>query len=648
MAPTRSKIHETRLISNLSMMMSIMTGLSFLLVSIQVSSAQSPSNRQGIWVPIEGDIGQRVISHVIQGGDDKLFAIGSGIVWRLNAQNEDTPDTEWVKLGRYAPSLSWDESIGVNASGPFQPSLLAEVERQVGESIEASLDAQGDEDWISEDSALSLIEAFEEEISPAVDSPYRVNAVFPQQQGIWLATGAGLWVTQQDLGVHPLSNSPKPTISVTQLDHELWVSTGDQIKRTAQYLDYVTNATSGDQPEQDLKWLTHSNSSTMTILNYMGIGYVFVDGQLIELGGTHKKATHTLPKGTHFVSVNADSNQPNQTKLWALTHEGVWFTDPKSNESFTWQRCVPIYAPMTHLKVNDQGLFLISDEVILSISSDCQRVTAYDTPLGEGVIFTDASWWEGKIYAATSGGLFFWEEEASLNISRVALKYLKRDLEIFPKFFDVYKTALREQNLEPSMNGYGMRPVLSALMPQLTMRYTTRPSRGDTVPTFFVGSRQLTLLQPTPEYSLFLEWRLSLDFLTALVDPERGSIYFEAQNQIETLIEDPLASGDLESEVGLFEDWTNDTFTSQAQRLAMTTLALERRQKHRDRAQLRSRVARLHRERVKLTYQRWLRSDVENSLKQSESLLRLQELDAHLDAITGYRLQIQYKMNPSL
>ena len=137
-------------------------------------------------------------------------------------------------------------------------------------------------------------------------------------------------------------------------------------------------------------------------------------------------------------------------------------------------------------------------------------------------------------------------------------------------------------------------------------------------------------------------------FLSALVDPERGSAYFETQNQVDNLIQDPLASSELESDVGMLDDMTNDMFTSQVQRLAMTTLALERRQKHRDRAQLRSQLARLHRERIKLTYRRWLQVDLNNEQRLSESKLKLQEIDAHLDAMSGYRLQIQDKMMPSL
>ena len=147
---------------------------------------------------------------------------------------------------------------------------------------------------------------------------------------------------------------------------------------------------------------------------------------------------------------------------------------------------------------------------------------------------------------------------------------------------------------------------------------------------------------------MFLEWRVSLDFLTTLIDPERTSAYAESQSQLEAISGDPLSAQELEAEAGLFEEWTEDTMTSQVQRLALTTLALERRQKHRDRRQLRTYISRLHRERIGLTYKRWLSQDSDQSLKSQERALRLKEIDALLDAATGYRLKIQRTMAPAL
>ena len=192
---------------------------------------------KGLWAPVDGEVGRRGISHLSIGGEGALYAIGSGNIWRYGSNKSVEPrnknieaveEKTWQSYGRYAPTLSWDESVGIDASGPFSAILLSEVERLVSESIEAALEGQGDEDWISEDAAFSIIEAFEAESSPAIDSPYRVNAVFPQGEGVWVATGAGLWATHHSKVAVPLPESPTPAMSVIQLGDELWGKHGSR------------------------------------------------------------------------------------------------------------------------------------------------------------------------------------------------------------------------------------------------------------------------------------------------------------------------------------------------------------------------------------------------------------------------------------
>ena len=643
MEPFRLHAFKANRLLNLYILYGLIGIWLFFSLNNHVAYAQKRTVPQGLWVPFDGILGQKSLTHLELGGDQHLYVIGSGKVWRL----PKVPDqlASMKSLGRYAPLITWDESVGINATGPFDSALLSEVERQVGESLEAALENQGDEDWISEDAALSLIEAFEEEVSPAIDSPYRVNAVYPQQQGIWIATGAGLWATTKDTLV-PLPQSPHPSYSIIQLKEELWVSTTEQIIKSKEYLKYVFDLDKNPEITPKLFWEEQSPANTAQLFNLDSRGLAYINYELFEIYPTPSTEAEILPEGTYSLATSPSKQDSSSAKLWALTNEGLWFTT--TTDTFSWTKCISISHPMTHIKTSTFGVLLVSPDTIVQVSLDCQQSFSFETPLGESVIFTDAIQWGQLLIASTSGGLFIWENEGQYTVTKAALKYLKRDLALFPKFFEVYQAALIEQNLDPRQGGYGMRPVLSAMLPQLTMRYDTRPSRVDQLPTFSVGSRQLTLLQPKPNYSIFLEWRVSLDFLSFLVDPERGSAYFEAQSQIEQLADDPLAATDLEENIGLMEDWTNDTITSQAQRLAMTTLALEKRQKHRDRAQMRTKVHRLYRERIKLTYQRWLKGSEDLDEQSELDQLRLQELDAHLDAMTGYRLQIQDKMNPAL
>ena len=505
---TQSEFHCSNL--GLSQLISLAVTCLFL-CSFPDIHAQTLREVKGLWVPADGDLGRRNLSHITIGGDQSLYVIGSGIIWQKNKKVKNDPSMRknWEILGRYAPLLTWDESIGVNASGPFTSALLNEVERQVGESIEAALDGQGDEDWITEDAALSLIEAFEDEVSPAVDSPYRVNGVFPQQQGVWLATGAGLWATNEQ-GLNPVEGSPAPLMSVTQLDNELWVSTGEAILHTQDYLTYLTKE--GDEP---LRWRLDNTQETMNLFRYQQSGFAVLNDELLPIKQSDQSTANklNLPLGTYSVESSSTPMVTNiNDKLWALNQNGLWYTESNRSGPLIWERCISVPSPMTHIKVGASTILVIAPQEILSVSKDCQTIERYETPLGESVMFTDAMWWDKKLYASTSGGLFIWESESHSKLPKIAIQYLKRDLEIFPKFFEIYRAALKEQGLDPQSNGYGARPVVSALLPQLTMRYNTRPSRVDTVPTFSIGSRQLSLLQPRPEYSVFVEWRISLDF----------------------------------------------------------------------------------------------------------------------------------------
>lgn len=625
--------------------------------------ARDPLQGEGVWVPLMGEVGRRPLLYLSIGGDGALYASGAGRVWsspsltrpeltskagQQNQQSVDFASERWRERGRYAPTLTWDEAEGISASGPFSPALLSEVERQIGESLESMLEGQGDEDWLTEDAVATLIDSFEDEALPPLDSPYRVNGAYPQTEGVWLTTGAGVWATTQS-GVVPAPQSPQPALSITQAGSELWVSTFEGIFRTAHYLSDLQSV----PDDRSLAWRQVSDLGNATLVRYQDQVYAFKDERLRLIQEGKDLQDASIPSGTQklaverYVSTKGDS-QAQQERLWAFTQEGLWYEAAQERGQLAWRRCVGIKQPLAIIRPTSIGVLLVSPQGITRVSSDCQRVYHYRAPISESVMLTDAAWWNGKLYVATSGGLFSWEPMLDSAHSMVSLRYLKRDLALFPKLFPIYRAALKEQELDPRSGGYGARPVLSALVPQLRFRYITTPSRDDQLPTFNVGSRQLTLLQPTHNFDVFLEWRISLDFLTTLIDPERTSAYSETQSQLETMSGDPLSSSELEAEAGLFEEWTEDTFTSQAQRLALTTLALERRQMHRDRHQLRTYISRLHRERVSLTYRRWLSDDPVTSVQSQERVLRLQEIDALLDATTGYRLKIQRTMMPPL
>jgi hypothetical protein len=217
----------------------------------------------------------------------------------------------------------------------------------------------------------------------------------------------------------------------------------------------------------------------------------------------------------------------------------------------------------------------------------------------------------------------------------------------------LYSLALKRNQLDPKSQSYGKRPILSALMPNVTLSYQTHPLRQDQRPinlsqligsTNRIGNRQLTLMQPVPEWRVFMEWTLSFDFLSRLFDPRQGSAYSEVQMLMDQNQDAPNSNPSLETSFGPIESWTDDTYTNQAQRLAQTMIALERRQIHRDREALRGRIGALYRERVQLTYKQWLDQEKLTQVEHQKLMLRLEEIDALLDAFTGYQFEIQNTM----
>ena len=322
-------------------------------------------------------------------------------------------------------------------------------------------------------------------------------------------------------------------------------------------------------------------------------------------------------------------------ELWLLTTRQLW-----RRKGSAWAPCLRFPTSPTHAHFTEGHLVIIGQEHLWISEPSCTKAQVVYKPQLEGLGFRDATIAHGRLYAATSQGLFQWRASRELSPGGFELLYLKRAIEALPPFDELYRAALSEAQLTPGQ-GFGSRPILSALLPQVRAQLRLDPSRDDEVPTFSDGNRQLTLLQPLPVYQVMLEWDLSFDFLARLFNPELGSAYTELQSQMGLSIEQPGVDNALEAELGVPEDWTDDTYTTQAQRLAATTVALQRRQAHKDRSLLRKYMLRLYREWIDLIYREWLSPA---ALKGDEALddrLRSQELAALLNSLTGYRFNLK-------
>lgn len=579
------------------------------------------SGEPGMWLPERGELGRKSLQWLGKAGDGALYVLGGGSLYRAERtalQGPQRASTSWVLSGYYAPQLEWDEGEGVTASGPFQPELLSDIERAVGLLIEEELEGQGDDAWLSEDSASFILEAYMNEEDPPLDSPFRVSGLYPNESGVWLATGAGVWGTNQEALVS-LGGSPREARGLTQAFGELWVGTGDSLwhwrgeeaspwQRAA--IDQRIGAASLAQHEGAL-WLLSANQ----LFKMTEAG-----GRLLKERGPQDSMIDLFEGGG---------------ALWLLTTRQLW-----RREGSAWSPCLRFPSSPTHARYSEGHLVVISQEYVWVGDSACKQTRTLIRPQLEGLGFRDALFAHGALYAATSQGLFKWRATREVSPGGFELLYLKRALEALPSFDELYRAALEEAQLVPG-SGLGSRPLLSALLPQVRAQLRVDPSRSDEVPTFSDGNRQLTLLQPQPVYQVMFEWDLSFDFLARLFNPELGSAYTEVQSQMELSLDQPGLDNALEAELGVPEDWTDDTYTTQAQRLAATSVALQRRQAHKDRSQLRKSMLRLYREWLDLIYRQWLDPDSLVGDAGLEDQLRSEEISALLNALTSYRFNLK-------
>jgi|GEM_PF-2318413 len=579
------------------------------------------AGEQGMWLPERGPLGRKSLQWLGQAGDGALYVLGGGDLYRASPNALNGPRralTSWVQSGHYAPKIEWDEGEGVSASGPFQPELLSDIERAVGQLIEEEIEGQGDDSWLSEDSASFILEAYMNEEDPPLDSPFRVSGLYPNESGVWLATGAGVWGTNEETLI-PLGGSPGEVRGLTQAFERLWVSTSDSL--------WSWSGVAGSPWERAEAGQGLGGAS---LAHHQGELWMLTSNQLYTMSDPQGPLVKTSSPKDSLIDLFEGGGE-----LWLLTTRQLW---RRSGDS--WAPCLRFPSSPTHARYSDGALVVVSQEYLWVGDQSCNTVRTLLRPQLEGLGFRDALISHGTLYAATSQGLFKWRSTREVSPGGFELLYLKRAIEALPTFDELYRVALEEADLSPGA-GVGARPLMSALLPQVRAQVRIDPSRSDEIPTFSDGNRQLTLIQPQPVYQVMFEWDLSFDFLARLFNPEIGSAYTEVQAQMGLSIDQPGVDSALEAELGAPEDWTDDTYTTQAQRLAATTVALQRRQAHKDRSQLRKMMLRLYREWLDLIYRQWL--DPESLVGDAalDDTLRSEELSALLNALTAYRFNLK-------
>ena len=612
--------------------------------------SHTPQMKPGLWVPITQINPEISIIKLQKDGQQRLYAFGGGRSFMDKAPYQ-SEEIDWYEIQGYAPQLVWTEGEKIEATGPFDAETLDRVEGEVTTLIEDQVDQQQDENFLSEDVAQSIIEQYVNETYPAQDSPYLLHHTLPYQQGILLKSGVGLWhISKQKI------QAITPTVPTTSITHDtqvIWMSNEQGIF----YKPFISSSRPASTLGQ-VEWIQLSNHAHAQLVH---------DGKrlwFVYKNGLYYSQSFARPQKVHVFGESVQKLYYAGQRLWVSTAQKLMQSSPIADTDYRpqWSTCVryPYRSRSLHFdqvllnQVNTVKRIVttLDDRVYLThVDHDqCKATDVFVASRDQTLALYDAIWHKKQLYVATQRGLFTWYSHMS-NYQQ-GIKYYQKAIQTYPRFDQIYRAALQVNQLDPQANPYGKRPILSALLPQLRLRFQTHPQRNDNVPTFADGSRRLTLHQPRPEYQIFAEWKLSFDFLATLIDPSRASTIVDLQNQMQNIMEQPGSNLALEEALDVdISDFDQDSYNAQAQRLAMTTIAVEKRQMQKDRATLYRTIARLYRERFNTLFRLMTSNPRHKKSKKNKrrlDSLRVQEIDALLDALTNYQLKMTDKAAPSL
>ena len=319
-------------------------------------------------------------------------------------------------------------------------------------------------------------------------------------------------------------------------------------------------------------------------------------------------------------------------QLWVLSGQQLYLID----QGLLQPLCDPLPRAPVGLRWSGGSLITWRAHEIWVHSVGCTRIRL-SPPRGSGEILDLALNQEG-LWISTALGLFRWTKAARGQRSAARVALVERALSERPPFPVLYRAVLRAQGLDRESWGYGLRPLIAMLLPELQFRASTRPLRSDRTPTIFGGNRQLRLEQPRPEVTLFARWTITLDALAGLFGIEgrsrTGSEQLEAEIQ-------GLGITQQENLDFAFDELdplgADATLAARSQRISQTLLALERRQAVRERRRLRRLLLRLYEEQTRLIWRRWM-TNPRDPLRLALWRLRIKEIDALFLAYHGAEL----------
>ncbi|MEZ4467031.1 MAG: hypothetical protein R3F60_16580 [bacterium] len=583
------------------------------LLPVLLALLPTPALEGGTWLTTPGPAGERAVQALAAGGDGALYAAGRGFVYRM------APGQAWEPVGWYVPQLGWDAERGFDATGPFPAPFLQRFEDDLDAALEARMSVEADQEGLSEDVVLDLIEEFASEPDPRPESPYAVARMVSAPDGVWLGTGGGLFRASAS-GVRGPIGQLAPILDLTATDREVVLATPDGLHRIA------------DGKIEMWRQFTASSLARVdgrAAFVAEGVAW-WDDGQV----GPRK-----LPTPTGVPQAVASGGDV----LWVATDLAIY---RREGEAFSLCPRLP-ETPHRLLSTGDV-LVAVGDQAIYATDRTCTRWRAHEAPWLGGLRFTDVAWSPAGLWAATTEGVFLLAPRDRDLTAATEVEGLKRRLAAMPTLDTLYKAALEHQALDPATTGYGSRPAWRNLLPDLRVVAVTNPFRGEIKPTLVGGTPRIETEPPGDYIQVMALWKVNFDFLTLLIDSEASAeaLGVEAGDPLDPFSAEAIAderivqlstedaAQDVGQEALVSVDITADEEADPlaVDEAALSLLVAERSQLRRDRFTLFQDLRRLYKERLRLMYRIHTTRAAEVD---PVDLLRLAELDARLDTYTG-------------
>lgn len=577
------------------------------------STADAPPLAAGTWIPTVGPAGERPIQGIATGGDGAVYAAGQGVIYRL------VPGERWKAVGRYTPEVSYDPFDGTRISGDFPPAFLENARVELNQALvpHFGLDSERPQDENALDIILGVFDAYTSEADPAPDSIYAVHRVTTAKDGVWIATGGGLFKATGE-GVEGPITTVAPVLDVLQTRTEVLLIGPTGVRQLK-----------AGRAEPWRQFIAQSLASVDGRAAFIAEGTSWWDdGQV----GPRQIAP---PTGTPRQIASGGQ------VLFVATDLAVY-----RREGEAWTLCGRLPETPGRM-INERGVLLaVGERAIYATDQSCTRWTAHRTPWLTDIRFTDVAMTRAGVWGATSDGVFLLGPRDFDLMTATAVEGFERQMRRLPSWPVAFAAAQKTLAVDRATNSFGRRPMWRMLLPAVFLTYATWPGRQERNPTFLGGTPQVVTL-PRDYFQVTAWWRVDMGTLTQLfAGPDGDNVDDDDIDRTNMGLDDTdpdpvettdafdeevlVTARDLPSvELLLLDDDmvpAGDILVSE-----LDLAANDRTQMRRDRHTLYLSLRRLYRERMRLMYRLFLRQ----SNVDPRDVLRLQALDARIDAYTG-------------